>query len=74
MSAPLSPDVQALLDVRDRALARGLGLTMHARVGLNAAGLVWVAMNRHEEFLHTGATLVDACRAWIKSHPAPEGT
>jgi hypothetical protein len=69
----MSPDALALLQVRERAAARGYGLTMHPRTGVTRAGLVWVAMNRHEEFLHTGATLTDACAAWLASHPSPSG-
>ena len=59
-------DAQALSALREHARALGIGELMHLRVG-EADGRVWVAFSRHAPAF--GATLVEACRAWIEAHP-----
>lgn len=61
-------DADALHAVRERARALGYGELLHLRTGA-AGARVWVAFFRAEPSY--GATLVEACTAWIAAHPAP---
>ena len=40
-------------------------------VGLTRDGRVWVATSVEHEHRHAGATLTEACEAWLAAHPAP---
>lgn len=75
MTTPARPseDALAIAAVQARVFERGLGMHLRPRVGATRDGLVFVALTRDEEGRHTGATLADACRAWLVAHPAEEG-